>query len=289
MDEAILAMLKKYRCHTQQDYKNALKEIIQEVALLGLWRAKFFEKGAFYGGTALRILYGLDRFSEDLDFSLLHPDPHFNLDPYEKALKIELQSLGFDIEIEHNVKIQESAIQSAFLKANTLKHLISIGLPEKQKKACHMHEQLKIKLEVDTNPPLNFQTEVIYLLNPIPFSVNTYTKPNLFAGKIHALLCRTWKNRVKGRDWYDFIWYLGRNIPVNLSHLQARMVQTGHYPSEKKLTHLELIHFLEQKVQELNISMARQDIIPFLKDPKEVDIWSKEFFLSVLPKLQSIE
>src|SRR5688572_27849459 len=173
MHDAIRTMLEKYKCHSGQDYINALKEIFQEIALLGLWRAKFFEKAAFYGVTALRILYGLDRFSEDLDFSLLTKDLSFSLSEYLSAIQVELQGMGFDVTIEAKNKEQDSAIKSAFIKAGTKKNLLKIKIPFEINNVIHRDELLKIKLEVDINPPGLFKTEAKILLIPIPFSVNT--------------------------------------------------------------------------------------------------------------------
>lgn len=287
MNEAILSMLKRYVCVSQQDYKNALKEILQEVALLGLWRAKFFEKAAFYGGTSLRILYGLDRFSEDLDFSLLKPDLSFTMNNYERAIKNELNSLGFDVSFQNVKKNNDSAIQSAFLKANTLEHFLRIGVPDKIRKASHGEESLKIKLECDTDPPLAFETESRFLLQPIPFSVLAYTPSNLFAGKLHALLFRNWANRVKGRDWYDFVWFVSRGIPVNLVHLAERMVQTGFWAKAKPLMREDLMNLLQKKIDSLDIEQAKKDILPFIKDPAQIAVWSHPFFHNVASRIKA--
>lgn len=284
MHNVITDMLKRYTCVTQQDYKNALKEIIQEVALLGLWRAKFFDKASFYGGTALRILYGLDRFSEDLDFSLLQPDSDFSLAPYEKAIQTELQSFGFQVSFMMVEKNQETSIQSAFLKANTLEHLIRIGVPKLEQKNCHIEETLKIKLECDTDPPQGFKTEARFLLQPVPFSVLTYAKPDLFAGKMHAMLFRNWRNRIKGRDWYDFIWFVSQRIPMNLAHLEERMRQTGHVKNAS-LNKEEFLDLLHQKIEALSIDQAKQDIQPFLRNPETLSIWSRDFFHAVSDKM----
>lgn len=276
MNDAVLNMLKRYKCVSQQDYKNALKEIIQEIALLGLWRSKFFEKGAFYGGTALRILFGLERFSEDLDFSLLATEPNFDLSTYQRAIRVELESFGFNVSIEQKVKTQESAILSAFLKANTFEHLIKISAPGLKK--SHFDEVIKVKLEIDTDPPLQFHTTTHYLLLPIPFSVKVFSEPDLFAGKVHALLCRNWKNRVKGRDWYDFVWFISRQTPVHLKHLEERLRQSKHYIEDYPLTEQKVKESLHTKIDSLNIQQAKQDMLPFLRDDSQINIWSPEFF-----------
>lgn len=287
MHEAVKAMLAKYECRTEQDYVNALKEIFQEIALLGLWRSKFYEKAAFYGGTSLRILYGLDRFSEDLDFSLLKPDINFDLSNYNQAIKDELNGFGFDVSVDTKIKNKESNIESAFIKAETKKQLLLIEVsPDIINRIHKMNSiKIKIKMEVDINPPGKFDTETKTLLQPIPFSVKTYQLPDLFAGKTHALLCRPWQQRVKGRDWYDFVWYLSRNIPVNLIHLRERLIQNGAWEKKSKFTLLDLKTLLTDKIEKTDFENAKKDILPFVKDKQAVDLWSDKFFLSIVDKL----
>lgn len=287
MNPAIQSMLEKYRCETRQDYENALKEIIQEIALLGLWRAKFFEHAAFYGGSALRILYGLDRFSEDIDFSLLEPRKDFELAPYLDAVKVELTAMGFVVEVDERSKSIETSIDSAFIKAKTKEHLLRIDVPAALSERIHHKEQMKIKLEVDTEPPGGFETEAKLLLQPIAFSVKTYKQPDLFAGKIHAVLARArLSERVKGRDYYDFVWYIGRGVPVHMGHLEKRLRQTNTWMSEKQMTREDILDLLEQRFLNLDVESARKDILPFIKDHEAVAIWSRDFFLSLLSRLK---
>ena len=183
MNDAIARMLHRYECQSVEDHVRALREIMQEIALRGLWRSKFFEKAAFYGGTALRILYGMDRFSEDLDFSLLRPTTDFELSRYSAAVERELRSFGFEARMTTREKKEESPVQSAFLKANTLKHLLTIKRDEKADWPIPREQMLKIKVEVDTDPPPGFSTENKFILQPIPFSVRTFVLPDLFAEK----------------------------------------------------------------------------------------------------------
>lgn len=287
MNPATETMLERYKCQTRADYENALKEIVQEIALLGLWRSKFFEHAAFYGGTALRVLYGLDRFSEDLDFSLLNSNDGFKLEPYLKAMKEELTSMDFDVEITAKPKVINTTIDSAFIKAGTREHFLKIAVPDEVSKLIARNDKLKIKLEVDTNPPGGFETEAKILLLPIPFSVKTYKQPDLFAGKIHALLERPWKaGRVKGRDYYDFVWYVGRSIPVRLNHLENRLRQTGAWKSNKPMTERDLRNLLKEKFSTVDVESAKNDVLPFVKDPGALALWNKEFFLSLLEQLQ---
>jgi len=288
MHTAIEQMLKKYHCRTELDYINALKEILQEIALLGLWRAKFFEHAAFYGGSSLRILYGLDRFSEDLDFTLLNPDKQFRLAPYNHAIETELQSFGLEAKIITKVKNIKTNIESAFIKADTKKQLIVIEAPAEIYNRIHSMRLIKIKVEIDSNPPRKFTTEAKTLLQPIPFTVKTLVKSDLFAGKIHALLCRPWQQRVKGRDWYDFVWYIAQEVPVNLIHLQERLIQSQAWKKAHKFKENDLINLLEEKINCTDFSEAKKDVLPFLRDLQSVDLWSTEFFQNLLQRLQFV-
>jgi len=276
MNEAIKMMLSRYKLTDIRAQENALKEIIQEIALLALWRSKFFEKAAFYGGTALRIFYGLDRFSEDLDFSLLKPSKHFDLISYHKAIKVELESYGFSVQINKKKKNIESAIQSAFIKANTQEFLFEVETPKKI---------LKIKFEVDTDPPDNFNTEAKYVLHPIEFFVKLYAIADMFAGKLHAILFRQWKNRVKGRDWYDLIWFVKNNHPVHLKHLVKRIQQTNDNLTLKQFDRKKIISMLLEKIDIVDFANAKKDIEPFIADKLRLDIWSKDFFKEIVHKI----
>jgi predicted nucleotidyltransferase component of viral defense system len=281
-------MLAKYSLETLDDHLRALREVLQEIALLGLWRSKFFEHAAFYGGTALRILHGLDRFSEDLDFSLLRPIAGFDLSRYADALQVELRSFGFDVRVSKKAKAVESRIQSAFLKADTLQQLIEIRASEPLRRALPRGQTLKIKLEVDTEPPPGFDTEARYLLNPIPFAVRAYTLPDLFAGKMHAILCRRWKTRTKGRDWYDLVWFVANHPRVNLSHLKARMVQTGDWPARQDLTPKVFQAAFRRAIESANITAARREVAPFVGHPEALEVWSLDFFLDLARRIECV-
>ncbi len=287
MNPAVMSMLSRYQCVSVQDYENALKEIMQDLTLLGLWRSKFFEHAAFYGGTALRILYGLDRFSEDLDFSLLKSQPDFDLSPYLSAVSTELNSMGFSVTVEEREKTVRTAIESAFIKAGTKEHLIKIRLPESITDRIHSNKILNVKFEVDTDPPGGFNTEAKTLLQPIPFAINTYKQPDLFAGKLHAILHRQWKNRVKGRDYYDLVWYISREVPVHLYHLEQRLRQSGGWTNEQALQQSDLLYLLGNKFEQVDFTAARREVAPFLRDPGYTSLWSKEFFESLLPRLRA--
>ena len=280
MNPAIETMLARYSFASNEDKLRALREILQETALLGLWRGKFFEHAAFYGGTALRVLYGLDRFSEDLDFSLLKPDPDFRLEPYCGFIKAELRAFGFTAELEVKKKAAGGQVKSAFLKADTLEQLLVIGMEGESGLPL-----TKIKIEIDTDPPLLFKTEARALLNPIAFSVKVFAPSSLFAGKMHALLYRGWKTRVKGRDWYDFVWFAGRRTPVDLRHLEQRMRQSGDWDKDGPLTEDAFRELLSRHIDQVNIAQAKEDVVRFLPSPEAAASWSKDFFHDVASRI----
>lgn len=286
MNATIQQMLERYECRNENDSINALREIMQELALQGLWRGKFFEHAAFYGGTALRILYGLNRGSEDLDFSLLDPNPAFRLSEYADALKKELNAFGFTVDFVTKEKKREFNIDSAFLKTNTKSQLISIGLPASLTDKIHSRKELKIKLEIDIDPPPGFQTEVKTLLRPIPHTVRVYTLPDLLAGKLHAVLCRKWRNRTKGRDWYDMVWYAGHHPQIDLKHLEIRMRQSGDYNDPTPLTLEQLGQFLLSAIENTDPEMLKADVQPFIRDQQELDLWSKDFFWQIIKEFR---
>lgn len=210
MNTVIEQMLRKYDSKNIYDQKNAMKEVMQEIVLYGLSRAGFFREAAFYGGTALRIFYGLDRFSEDLDFSLMTSNPNFDLKAYFPELEKTVRSFGLNVVISEKEKNKESAIRSAFLKGNTKEHFLLFYADEVTANSITKNEALKIKFEIDTMPPAFATFERRFCLAPMPYEINLYDEPSLFAGKIHAVLCRAWQNRVKGRDLYDYVFYIDR-------------------------------------------------------------------------------
>ena len=283
MNEAIGAMIRKYHCETSEDYENALIEIVQEIALLGLSRSNFFSRGAFYGGTALRIFYGLPRFSEDLDFSLEQPDHEFQLEEYLPCVEQELDAYNCKMTVRKKKKTKDSAVQSAFIKGNTAQNILEITPRDDILSQIHSHASLKIKFEVDTNPPGGAGYQILNALSPTPYQVRLYDKESLFAGKIHAVLCRDYKNRVKGRDFYDYIWYLQNGIGVNLYHLQKRMEQSGKWDPEENLAFDRLKELLIQRFQAVDYNSAREDVSRFLnrRDRSDLSLWNSDFFCDI--------
>ncbi len=292
MNSAVEQMIVRYDCKTENDFMMAFREIVQSIVLQGLSRNKFFERAAFYGGTALRIFYGLNRASEDMDFSLLEPDPSFRIEPFGTRLRSELESYGIRAEWSSKEKTAVSMIDSAFLKMNTRTELLEIGMPARLAERIPLRRQIKIKLEIDIDPPPGFLTEVKTRLAPSPHSVRVYRLPDLLAGKLHAVLFRGWKNRVKGRDWYDLVWYAGHAPEVNVDHLNERIRQTetngeGVSASDRvPVTADSLKERLRAAVDRLDIAAAQKDVRPFLRDPREIELWSKPFFCEVIDALR---
>lgn len=287
MNSIIEQMLQQHETETLTDKKNGIKEVVQEIVLCGLSRAGFFKEAAFYGGTALRIFHGLDRFSEDLDFSLMAPNPGFDLPRYLPALERELAAYGFNFKVEDRAKAIDSDIRSAFLKGNTREHMLVFYADERLARSFSGNDTIKIKFEVDTTPPAYATFERKYRLLPIPYEVNLYDMPSLFAGKLHAVICRAWKSRVKGRDLYDYVFYLSQGTPVNLRHLNARLVDSGFDGAREDMTLEEIKDILHHRFESIDYDQARQDVLPFIKNPSVVEIWSKDFFIAITDNLSA--
>ena len=282
MTDALSTLIERRKPKTFEEYDRALREVAQEFMLLGLWRGKFFEKAAFYGGTALRLLYGLDRFSEDLDFSLLEPDPDFRFDPYFDSIRRELGSLGLEVELERRNK--DTGIESAFLSMNTRATMIVIGTPDRISAVAARNRTVRVKFEADVDPPGGFDTETKVLLEPSPIGVRAYDGPCMFAGKFNALLARSWKNRVKGRDWYDLVFFVGRGVPVNLRYLQSRLEAGGLWKGGK-LGPGDAAGMLRERIENLDLRAAREDVARFVPVPGDLEIWSRDFFLQIAERI----
>jgi predicted nucleotidyltransferase component of viral defense system len=265
-------MLAQYNAENSEALIHALREIMQKIAVAGLYRGGFFRYAAFYGGSCLRLFHGLDRYSEDLDFTLLRADGAFSLENYFQNIAQEFTSLGIDVTIQKRKKSVESPVESAFLKSNTIIHTLELTVP------MHRDRTVKIKLEADTQPPLKFQTEEKLLLQPFSFYVRCLTLPSLYAGKLHALLFRKWKNRVKGRDWYDWEWYVRHQIPVDLTHLRERAVQSGDWEENVPFDQPALQSLLLKHINDVDFEAAADDVRRFILNPDLLQIWSVRYF-----------
>lgn len=286
MNLMIEQMLSAYNAQTLYAQKNAMKEVIQEIVLSGLSRAGFFKHATFYGGTALRIFYGLDRFSEDLDFSLIKPDSNFDISIYFPLLKKEVESYGLNVQIDEKIKSKDSNIQSAFLKGNTKEHLLLFYENDKNIETVPRNEILKIKFEVDINPPKGAIIEQKYRLRPSPYEISIYDESSLFAGKIHAVLGRAWKNRIKGRDLYDYVFYRSRETSVNLKHLQQRLIQSKHLSAGDEFNLDVLKRMLNERFMTIDFTQAKEDVTPFIKDSSVINLWNADFFTQITKELK---
>lgn len=274
----------EYDPKTEADTLSALREIMQEITLAGLSRTDFFEHAAFYGGTALRIFYDLERYSEDLDFSLLKPNSDFSIQPYFKAIIDEFDSMGLTVSVRSKEKTSASAIDSAFLKTQTIwKEIVLDDIVKAL--GIKSNQNVKIKLEVDRQPPLLFNTEEKLLLRPFSFYVKCVDKSGLFAGKLHALLFRKWKNRVKGRDWFDFQWYVKNGIPLDLTHFLERAKNTNDW-SKEDISESEIRQMLYKKIQAVSFASIKQDVVRFIKDDAELEIWNARYFEDLVDKMK---
>lgn len=273
-----------YKPANEDETLSALREIMQEIALAGLSRTDFFKTAAFYGGTALRIFYGLNRYSEDLDFSLLQKNENFSLAPYFLSIQKEFESLGLKVSLRNKLKTKKTAIESAFLKTETLwEELVLEDIVAQI--GIRSNKNIKIKIEVDRNPPQGFNTEEKLMLRPFSFYVKCFDQPSLFAGKMHALLFRKWKNRVKGRDWYDWEWFVRKGVSLNLSHFLQRARDTGDW-TKKSISKKQFLQLLTEKINTASFENIKADVRPFIKDAKQLDIWSKPYFLDLVALLK---
>lgn len=287
MNNAIETMLSKYNPKNNEERENAIKEIIQEIALAGLSRGGFFEKAAFYGGTCLRIFHGLNRFSEDLDFALLDKDANFKLDMYFPALKKEFQSYGIDMDVEFKEKNDETEVQSAFLKGNTLMLMMSFFPKSEEAKKVISNQKIKIKFEIDVDNPGGGTTEIKYKMLPAPYEVQVFDEATLFAGKIHAILCRNYKNHVKGRDFYDYIFYIGKESKFNLRYLENKLKNTGGIINDESLTLEKVKELLKVKFESIDYESAIKDVSNFIDNKSSLKMWKKELFISTLTSLSA--
>lgn len=273
MNNAIKQMLERYECRSFQEHDQALREILQEISLVGLWRGKFFEHAAFYGGTALRIFYNLDRFSEDLDFTLVVPNPNWSWHPFGEFIKNELSSFGFEVSFIEKEKKTQSAVKSAFLKTETVQEMLKIGVHSAFLKGVHPESLIRIKVEIDTDPVPGYAYEQKFLSQPVPISVRCVNEECLFAGKMHAALFRAWKGRVKGRDWYDMVWFIRKKTPLNL------ILFSKLNGLERILSREDFLKMAKERIDQLDVSSAVEDVIHYIRDQEAIRrSWSKEFF-----------
>lgn len=262
-------LVEQYHPMTDDARKSAQREVMQKIALAGLNRGGFFEHAAFYGGTCLRIFHGLNRFSEDMDFSLIEKNSNVHIENYFQPIVDEFRAIGMPVEIVKKDKKAFGRVESAFLKEDTEAYDIKF----------QTRKMLKVKIELDTNPPLQFSTEQRLLMQPYSFSVRIFTLPDLYAGKMHALVYRAWQRRIKGRDWYDFEWYVRNGIALDFNHLQARIKEF----SGEDVNRDQFMQQLRNKLATSDIDNVKQDVLPYIshEQRRELDFWSNNYFLQL--------
>ena len=227
------------------------------------------------------MMFGLDRFSEDLDFSLFKPNDGFTLVNYLDHVRRELAAWKVSAKVDYSDKVK-SQIESAFIKANTVKSLLEMKIPGEALSSLHRDEVSTVKFEIDTLPPCTFDYEFRYILDPIPFSVCTMSPSDLFAGKMHAILARGWQKRVKGRDWYDLIWFIKNKVPLNLKHLEARLKQSRHLEPDSTMDAVSFRHMLQVRIQTIDVAQAKRDVLPFILNPSVIENWSADLFTGLI-------
>lgn len=265
-------MVAAYNPQNAEQRLNAQHQAMQQIVLAGLQKGGFFEHAAFYGGTCLRIFHNLPRFSEDMDFSLTEKNPSIHLENYFQAIQDVFAFTGKEVAITKKEKLNFGRVESAFLKEDTSAYDI----------VFRTEKTIKVKIELDTDPPLLFDTEQKLLMKPYSLMVRCFTLPDLFAGKMHALVYRNWKSRVKGRDWYDFEWYIRFNVPLNFKHLQERIREF----SGKEVSKEEFMQLLRERLSTADINQVKQDVLPFVDRPSDLKIWSNDYFLQLADKLR---
>lgn len=282
MHKIIEARVRDYAPTDPAQQENVLAEIFQQFTLAALARSGFFSIAQFHGGTFLRIIHGLDRFSEDLDFVLKSPDTSFDWGRYLESTVADLEEDGFAIEVVDR-SLADSAVRKAFLKTGSIGQEISVSLPHGR----HPRRKLRVKLEIDTAPPDGSSFETAYLTFPVTVALTVQTLPSAFASKSHALLCREY---VKGRDWYDFLWYVERGIEPNFGLLEHAVDQAGPWKGQGAcVTHEWYLKRMEETIARVDWKVARADVERFLagRSREAVALWSTEFFLSQLGRLRS--
>lgn len=268
------SMVESYAPKSALERQAVQQEVMQLIALSGLARGGFFEKAAFYGGTCLHLFYGMERFSEDMDFSLLSPDPKFDFESYFPAIREEFAIAGKEVEMQLKHKGKPSSIESAFLKESS--EVFRIGFTTQK--------QIKVKIEVDIDPPPDFSTEMKLMTRPVSRWIRAYSIGDLYAGKVSAALFRAWRSRVKGRDWYDLEWYVRNGFVCNLKHLSARGRESN---SNVDLSSREtVIAAFKERIATIDFKAASEDVRPFLKDASCLDIWSQDYFTALVDMIK---
>jgi predicted nucleotidyltransferase component of viral defense system len=279
-------IIKTYNLETINDNKAILREIVQSIVLVGLSRTGFFKKASFYGGTALRIFYDLNRYSEDLDFTLNNVDKNFSIAPFIESIKNVALSYGLELEISIKQKQISTPVESVFEKINTYQTFINLKMNSELTKLLHKDEVIKVKFEIDCEPALGFTTENKWIDMPEFAPVIVLDEASLFAGKLHAILCRNYKNTVKGRDYYDFLFYVRRGISPNLNYLRNKLINTGKI-NEKDTFNIEVLkEMLIKRFEQVDFEQVKNDTERFIINNEDLSTYSKDLFIQMAKKIK---
>ena len=272
--------LKEYAPANALEQENALAEMMQHYLLASLSRARFFSRALFHGGTCLRILYGLNRFSEDLDFVLKAPNPGFDWAPYAERIRKDCAAEGIHLEVQGRGQ-KRSVVRKLFLKTDSIGQVLELELPYERQAA----RKIRIKLEIDTHPPAGATFETRYVTFPMTAAVTCMDLASGFGSKCHALLCREY---VKGRDWYDFLWYASRKVRPNLELLAHALAQQGPWAKRQvQVTPAWFLETMRSRIMEMNWRAAAQDVARFVVSREQAGLraWSAPLFLQQLEAL----
>ena len=278
-------MINLYNPKSLNENKAVLREILQSIVLIGLSRADFFKKASFYGGTALRIFYGLNRYSEDLDFTLNEKNDSFSLEPYIESIKNVASSYGIELDINIKKKEIKTPVESAFAKLNTYQTFINLKINDEITSLLYKDENIKVKFEIDLNPAIGFNVESKWIDMPEFANIIVLDEPSLFAGKLHAIICRNYKNTVKGRDYYDFLFYIRKRVKPNLNYLKNKLIESGKIKENDKFDLDTLKVMLKDRFEAVDFNQVKTDAERFVFNNEDLSYYSKELFVDMINRL----
>ena len=250
------------------DNLNLIREYIQAYFLYVIYRKKYYQDIVFTGGTALRFVYRIKRFSEDIDFSLSARVTQIDFNLMMSDIAREFKQAGYAVEIKAKTRL---TVNSAFLKFSGI--MFETGLsPLKD-------EKFLIKVEIDSHPPAGGIEAHTMVSTPFMFYLLHYDLKSLFAGKVHALLCREY---TKGRDWYDLMWYLSKfkDIEPNYIMLNNAMAQTSKNPTLINQGNWKME--IKRVLRTLDWVKVRNDVKRFLEDPAELELLTPETLINLV-------